>query len=219
MRNTTFSRAAARCAAALAAAIGVLVLLPGAAAAASVVKLSFSGQSASATFLFIDADGCLRQAATVSAVDGQSKDELTGHTSSSRGQVVLSAFNPCDGTSSFSFGATDLAPDDFTLGPNNSSASLKVTMQVTDLATGQTRPIQVDVTWIATDKGSTTKSTQRYTYPDGTKAVQRLDGVLRQAPATGTILDGTFDWTRGTTSQAGQTNISSTKTGYLTITR
>jgi hypothetical protein len=216
MRKTMFSRAAARCAAALAAAIGVLALLPGGAAASTVVKTSFSGQDASAYWLWESAN-CVQSSASVNAHDGQAKDELTGHTSSSLASVVLGFFNHCDGTAGFAYAIWEPAPDDFKVAPNLGSASLNATVQVTDAQTGQTRPVQVNLTWSATDKAYTTSLRQRVTFPDGTKQTLRMDGAIRTAVATGTILDGTFDWTGGRPPDFAA--LVETKQGSLTITR
>jgi hypothetical protein len=214
--STVFSRRSVVLGAVVAAAVSVAGLLPSGAAAATVASFSFSGLHASASFS--STQGCIETFAYVDAVDGKSKDNLTGHTSSSTTYVDFFAYNYCDGTYDEAFGPAALAPNAFTVKAGDLGlASLNATVDVFDYYSGQTRMLQVSLTWNANGGPTRSSYSSRYRLPDGTVYLSRSSGVSRPAVVSGTIFDGTLEYAAGASYSNGE--IDSTRNGSLTITR
>ncbi len=210
-----FSRALSLRATVLALALGAVALVPSTASAAPAGNYTFSGSSAGASFS--KADGCVSTNAYVSAIDGESKDNQSGQTSSSSVSLYVSQFNYCSYTGRSGYGYAELGPGDFDMPRSLGSASLKTTVNVYDYSTRQTLPVSVELTWTADGDATRSKSQYQTQYPDGTKLMYRSSGLFRPAVASGTISDGTVDYASG--GQANWAQLSATKSGSLVITK
>lgn len=187
-----------------------------ASAATTVAKFSFKGTSALASFYSVD--GCIVTEAVVTAVDGEAKNRLTGHTSNSLVDVIAVVYDQCqDTTLRYYYGsAIALAPEQFTIGQKQSTATLTASVPVYDFISGTTTNLAVDLTWTAISGPVSEKSTYKLVLPDGSRYQQSFSGIRADASATGTVSDGSINFTPSPSQSAV---ISSTKSGSLEITK
>jgi hypothetical protein len=195
-------------------AIGAVALVPST-ASATVGSYKFNGSTASASFSKVD--GCVYTDAYVFANDDEVKNNQTGRTSTSSVWLFVSRYDSCTNTYHSGSGYTELGQDDFEISPSLRSASLNTSVEVYEYGSGQTVPVSVALKWIADGDSSKDKIRYQTRYPDGSKVMYQSSGLFRQAVASGTISDGTVDYTAG--EQSDWAGLSSTKSGSLTITK
>jgi hypothetical protein len=198
----------------LAVAITALVgAIPAGASAATVSHTSFKGEHAYAAFAGSSPDGCVHTLTEVSANDGRTKDEITGHTSSSTAEIAASVFDECRGLFLFYLGSSDLSRDQFTVG--RTSAALTATVPTQDIVTGTTATYAISLAWTATGQPTTTRTVE-HSAADGSRSVFRAFGSFGDASATGTVSSGGANLAASPSSNA---SIGSANYGILLITR
>jgi hypothetical protein len=200
---------------AVAAITAVALAVPATASAATTVsKFSFKGTAALASFYSVD--GCIQTEAYVTAVRGEVKNRLTGHTSSSLVDVIAVVYDRCQDTTLRSYygPAVELAPEQFSIGQQQSTATLTASVPVYDFVSGTTTNLAVDLTWTAISGPVSEKSRYTRVLPDGSRYQQSFSGITADASATATVSDGSINFTPSPSQSAV---ISSTKSGSLEI--
>jgi len=170
----------------------LVTALPAHAAGAATLHFSFTGQFAEAAF--DNVDGCIETFVYVEAVDGRIKQ--TGHPEViSQALVVIEQFDNCAGVElMFALGVATLTPDQFQIDKKITTATLNATIEVTDFDSGNTFPVDVSVSW--TGSGPTVTEKDRFHIKGpGFKVNSRFNGTFRDATASGTVSDGTTNFT------------------------
>jgi hypothetical protein len=205
-----------RFALALAAVVSALVVaFPAYAAPADTIHFSFRGPSADAFFTSIDPSGCIQTDVTVFAVDGRFKQDGAPQVESSA-FVGISRFDVCTGTLLLdAFGSATLAPTEFVVDRELTSAALETTVTVTDFVSGTSFPVEMAVSWTGTGATFRQKTHSQIKTP-GFMQTSRFDGTFREAAASGTVSDGTTNFTPEPAAFAA---LRSVKEGAVTIVR
>jgi hypothetical protein len=178
----------------LALALSALVATPASAAGAETLHFSFKGQTADAFFSSVDPSGCVFTEVGVFAVDGRVKE--TGHPAvSSEAFIFISQFDACTDTLLLAAdGSATLAPGEFQIDQQLTTASLNTTIEVFDFVSGTSFPVDVSVSW--TGVGATFRIKDHFQIKTpGFKVNSRFDGTFREATASGTVSDGTTNFT------------------------
>jgi hypothetical protein len=178
----------------LALVLTALVAPSASAARAETLHFSFKGQFAEAAFESIDPSGCVDTFVFVNAVDGTVKEK--GHpAASSMAFIAIDQFDFCTDTELlFAEGEATLAAGEFQIDKMLTAASLNATIEVTDFVSGTSFPVDVSVVW--TGVGATRKEKDHFQIkaPDF-KVNARFMGTFRDATASGTVSDGTTNFT------------------------
>jgi hypothetical protein len=164
------------------------------AAGASSLHFSFKGQFAEAVFDSLDASGCVETFVFVEGVNGTVKE--TGHPAvSSMAVITIDQFDFCTGTETlFADGQATLAAGEFQIDKMLTSATLNATIEVFDFVSGTSFPVDVSVGW--TGFGATTTQKDHFQIKGpGFKVNSRFMGTFRDATASGTVSDGTTNFT------------------------
>jgi hypothetical protein len=150
----------------------------------------FKGTTALANFS--SNDGCVYAITSVFAVDGQSVDNITGHTSGLSAEVYDGAVDVCtsDSVVRRRYGEVDLAPGEFTYDKALDTAHLTASVPVYDYVSGTTSTLVVDVTWTAAAPAQQLSGTFHQVYPDQSVYTSRLFGAYVRSGAAGSVLDG-----------------------------
>ncbi len=190
--------------------------LPARAAGAETLHVKFQGQTAQAEFS--STKGCVQTVVYVLATDGRFKTDPGGPEAASGGEVYISKFDVCAQTQLVdAFGFAVLAPDEFQVDEQLTAATLTATIEVSDFTSGTSFPVHVSVSW--TGFGDTFSQDERYRQ-EGAPGVWvnfHLDGTFRQATASGTVSDGTTDFTPEPALLTGNTRLGSIKVGEVDI--
>jgi hypothetical protein len=190
------------------------VAVPTTASAATIYKTTFKGDNAYASFE--SPYDCGYTSAYVVAINGENKDNITGHTSPSSAELSVARIDYCSGESTSGFGRVDLASGQFTSDLKAGSATLSTTIPVTDYYSGGlVGNFSVDITWTATAGPITSKMSNRYTEADGSKFTYTSNGTSRPAIASGTVSADGLNFTP----ELGVGSLNSSKWGIVTITR
>ena len=198
----------------LACVIALTGALPGA-ASAEVHSYGFDGDNAGA--LFQSFDGCVQRTALVMPMKGRTRDNLTGATREASVLLQLMHFDVCHFSQAFRFGVVPLAPSSFHARGNLEAATLRGRVELSDWMTGAPVPIDLDLTWRATDQAQWEREGSHVRDEEGGLDIYRGRGLVRAATASGSIAEGSYDYVGGQESLFG--NISSTRGGQVTITR
>jgi hypothetical protein len=200
-------------------ALSALVSLPAPAAEAqtSRVGFSFHGDVAEAGFSSFDASGCLRTDVIIFALDGRiiGPDERD-----LRSVVVIDIFQTdvCAGdTLVFFFSSSEpLAADEFQVKDRLRTATLDATVEGFEFISGTSLTIDIHVTW--TGEGPISRLKERFQTSNGPGNffMEWRDFVSRHATASGTVTDGTTNFTPEPTDGA---QLLSVKEGQLEIIR
>jgi hypothetical protein len=133
--------------------------LPAGAAGAETVHVKFQGQTAQAEFS--STKGCVQTVVYVLASDGRFKTDPGGPQAASGGEVYLSQFDTCTQTRLVdAFGFAALAPDEFQIDEQLTTATLTATIEVSDSTSGTSFPVHASVGW--TGFGDTFSRDERY---------------------------------------------------------
>ena len=175
-----------------------------AAGSGSTTVFRFHGISAFAFFDNVSSDGCID---TSVDVDG------TQNGTSSEADVFIGKFDNCMGTPLLlAFGST-FNPD-FQVSNKLASASLSATISVFDDVSSTTFNVSVNTTWTAT--GPLSHEIQSFHFQTkGFIDNFHLNAAFRDAGASGTVSDGTTNFTPSPSLFA---QIASVKSGEVTIT-
>jgi hypothetical protein len=167
--------------------------LPVHAAGAETLHVKFQGQTAQAEFS--TTEGCVNTVAYVLASDGRFKTDPGGPEAGSGGEIYLFQTDVCTQTQLRSaYGFATLAPDEFQIDQQFTTATLTATIEVSDVVSGTSIPLHVSVRWHGS--GDTFSQDTRFheTTPE-LKVHFHMDGTFRQATASGTVSDGTTNLT------------------------
>ena len=167
--------------------------VPARAAPAETLHFRFQGQTAEAFFSSIE--GCVATDVFVFAVDGSIKTGPGRPTVESTASIFISQFDVCTGTELLAAdGFAVLAPGEFQIDQQLTAATLTATIEVFDFVSGTSFPVDVNVSWTGFGDTFSQKQRSHFTAP-GFKANSRFDGTFRQATASGTVTDGTTNFT------------------------
>jgi hypothetical protein len=171
----------------------------------------FSGGYANA--YFSSDDGCISNSVYVDA------GEHAGATQTSMGgpsvNLWVSSWNHCTWTTSFSGSAYQvrLSSDALQLSRQVTSASLNTTIPVMNYFTWQQVPLTIKLTW--TNTSAPVKSSQTFRYQsEDFMSSGRYSGTYAPAQASGTVSDGTTNYTPAPTTSA---QIAYVRSGQVTI--
>src|SRR6266498_5224316 len=190
--------------------------LPARAAGAETLHVKFQGQTAQAEFS--SAQGCVQTVVYVLATDGRFKTDPGGPEVASGGEVYVSQEDVCTQTQLVdAFGFAALAPDEFQIDEQLTAATLTATIEVSDFTSGISFPVHVSVSW--TGFGDTFSQDDRFHVKEapGVWVNFHLDGTFRQATASGTVSDGTTNFTPEPALLTGNTRLGSIKVGEVDI--
>ena len=173
--------------------LGLLSLAP-ALPANAVVKtehVRYKGLTVQA--YFSSTEGCIETVVYVHASDG-TVTVPGGPELASGGDVSLFQNDVCSHTElRNAYGRTQLTPDQFLIDEEFTTASLAARIDVFDAVTGASIPLDVSVTWIGF--GDTFNQDDRYHEEAPLLKVHfRLDGTFRNGTASGTVSDGTINY-------------------------
>jgi hypothetical protein len=87
-----------------------------------------------------------------------------------------------------------LAPGQFQIDNKLTTASLTATIEVFDFVSGTSFPVNVSVSWTGVGETFSVKQRSHQTFP-GFKINKRFDGTGRHGVASGTVSDGTTNFT------------------------
>jgi hypothetical protein len=161
-------------------------------AAAEAEHLRFTGLTVQANFT--STEGCTETIVWVHASDGTVIFEPGGPEAASGGDVSLFQRDVCTDTELRSaYGRTQLMPDQFQIDEEFTTASLAARINVFDAVSGAHIPLDVNMTW--TGEGDTFNQDEKY-HEDAPllKFHFRLDGTYRNGTASGTVSDGTINY-------------------------
>jgi hypothetical protein len=168
--------------------------LPAHAAGAETRHFSLKGQFATAVFHTVDSSGCIETVVSVIAEDGRTK-QANPPEATLRAMVELFQFDSCSGKLLLSaFGLATLTPDQFQIDKQFNTATLNATIEVADFVSGNTFPVDVSVRWTGSGDIIRDKNHVHLKEP-GFKLNARFTGTSRNATASGTVSDGTTNFT------------------------
>ena len=201
------------------AALGAVVVLvpPSAATAAgtathgNVTVVHLGGPLVNASFSTTDPGGCVTTDVFVSANSGTEQDQ-PGTTHYAVASVQIYQYDACtDTTLRDATGLSDtLATGAFQVSNQIDQASLHTTILASDLVSGASFPVTVDIGLVGTSDIVRDHSNTNEVYP-GCHIINRWKGSGRDAVATGTVSDGTTNLTPG---QSGSAEIGVVNTGF-----
>ena len=159
----------------------LVTVLPAHAAGAETQHFSFKGQFAEASFQSVDSSGCIKTVVTVIAQDGRIK-QAGPPEATARGEINLFQIDTCAGRLLLSaFGLLTLTPEQFQIDKHLNAATLSAIIEITDVVSGNAFPVDVSVNW--TGSG------------DIVRLKDPVHGTSRNATASGTVSDGTTNFT------------------------
>ena len=174
--------------------LGFLSLVPALPANAAVRTELVRYKGISVQAYFASTEGCIETIVYVHASDGTVKFEPGGPEAASGGDVSLFQKDVCTHTQLRSaYGRTQLMPDQFQIDEEFTTASLAARINVFDAVSGADIPLDVNMAW--TGYGDTFNQDERY-HEDAPllKFHFRLDGTYRNGTASGTVSDGTINY-------------------------
>jgi hypothetical protein len=190
------------------------VALPARAAGAETLHLSFDGLTAEASFSGLDPSGCVSTHVGVFADDGRFRTGTGQPEVAATATIVVSQIDDCTGTLLLAGdGLAVLAPGEFQIDDKLTAASLTATIEIFDFVSGTFLPVNVSVRWTGIGETFSSKDRLHQTFP-GFKVLKRFDGTGRLAAASGTVSDGTTNFTP---EPADFAQLSSVRQGELDI--
>jgi hypothetical protein len=185
-------------------AVSVLAPCPvaGAMVEKSVATLGLQGPLVDANFSATDPAGCVETDVFVAANSGTEQDH-PGTAAVGVASVNIYQYDACTGTTMLqAVGLKDsLGAGEFTVSKQLDRASLNSTINVTDIDTGNTFDVSVNVEWTGSGGITRDHSNTNEVYP-GCHVINRWKGSGRVATATGVVSAGTTNLTPGTSSDA-----------------
>lgn len=160
----------------------------------------FTGDFADASFVEFDVSGCVGAFVSVGGFRGKSQFPPGGPALTVSAIVSVTKFDFCTGTALFSsFGALNVDPSALTL--TGSEARLAATVPVFDFVSNTSVDAVVNMAWSAVGPAFRINSHSSANTPCSNEHT-RASGVFRPAEATGTVLIGGVNWTRGASTTA-----------------
>ena len=172
-------------------AFAALAPTTGATAGPLIASTGLSGPLVNAEFVSFDQTGCVETDVFVSANSGTEQDH-PGTLRYGVASVSLFVYDACtDTVVRQAVGLDDaLEPGQLQVSQQLDRATLDATIEATDIDTGATFPVHVDVTWTGTSDIHRSHSNTNDLYP-GCHIINRWKGSGRDAVASGTVTDGT----------------------------
>ena len=131
----------------------------------------------------------------VFAVAGRVKDGPGQPAADFFAEVFIDQFDFCTETGLISaFGTTTLSAGEFQIDKKITSATLNTTIEVEDFLSGTSFPVDVNVSWTGTGDPFREKDHSQIKTPTF-KLNSHFDGTFRDAEASGTVSDGTTNFT------------------------
>jgi hypothetical protein len=161
------------------------------ASAATVFK--FRGETASA--FFSSTDGCIATDVFISATEGVSQNPPGKGDPISQAFIFISQYNFCTDTLLLNAeGFALLSNADFDVSGKLDLATLNTTINVFDFVSNTSFDIFIDLTWTGIGPLSRQSNNSHFNTP-GCKIHSRFRGTFRSAEASGTVSDGTTNFT------------------------
>jgi hypothetical protein len=175
---------------------------------------TFQIREKGASVVYFSSEGCLETVMQVFTAENVSKGPSTPKTAATTAFVSIFQFDACTGDVLLdAFGFNTISASELQISKKIESATLNTTVTVTDQVTNNTFDVFVDLTW--TGSGPLRKdSTHQHSNTPGCKINFRVKGSFRSAEVSGSVSDGTTDFTQGASLTA---EIFSVKVGSLTI--
>ena len=174
----------------------------------------FRGESVSA--LFTNTDGCIETSVFVAATEGVLQRPPGPGSPVTEVAILILQYDLCSDTRLVSAEALTSVPEaDFQVSKKLEQATLNTTVTVTDFAADPIASFDVfiDLTWTAT--GPLSRQNNNINFNDhGCNIHNRLHGTSRTAEASGSVSDGTMNYTPQPSVQAF---ITSAKNGVVII--
>ena len=191
-------------------------VLAAAPASAETMHFKVRGQEAVAAFSSIDSTGCILTSAFVAAIDADVKTSPGPGEPDSRSFVIVSRYDRCTHVELLdAFGENTALPADAFVISELESATLLATIDVVDQVSGTSFPLSLDLNWTAT--GETGRVRDHYQLKTPAFSVNaKFNATSREASATGTISDGSTNYT---STPADFALLNSIKAGALEIVR
>ena len=188
--------------------LSLLVLAPASIASAAtggkVTTEHQRGPLINASFTSIDASGCIETDSFVTA-NRPTVHELPGQaTTTGIGAVNVFEYDSCTDTTLLqAVGQTDTLSDaEFQVSNQFDTAALHTTIPVTNIDTGDTFDLRVDVTLVGTSVISRDHENTNDFYGGGCHVLNRWKGSGRTATASGAVSDGVTNFTPSATDSA-----------------
>lgn len=184
--------------------IGALIFGPCAVAEAANAKVSvvnLRGPLVNATFSVTDPSGCIETDTFVSA-NLPSYQQLPGKPDTTGvASVGIFEYDACTDTTMLdATGLTDALPaGSLQVSKQLDRASLRMTLPITDIDTGATFSVDVDVVWAGTSTIHRDDVNSNDLYGKGCHVLDRWKGSGRTAQASGSVSDGVTNYTPTTT--------------------
>lgn len=191
--------------------LGLLVLSPFSVATAANSKVTVEnlrGPLINASFSAMDASGCIETDTFVTA-NRPTDQLLPGRgTTTGIGAVSIFEYDSCTDTSLLqAVGQTDtLSATDFQVSNQLDWASLRKTITVTNIDTGATFDVSVNVALVGTSVIARDHSNTNDFYGGGCHVLNRWKGSGRTANASGVVSDGVTNFTP-TATQSGEIGV------------
>jgi hypothetical protein len=184
----------------LAMALSMLVATPASSAEADTLHFTVKGPSAWASWHTFDPSGCVETFVQVAGFDDTTRLDQGGAPQVlPTATVVIFQDDRCTGTALLSAcncgpNALTVAEDAFQVVGKLDSATLNATLEVIDFVSNTSFPVHISVNW--TGIGETTREKiHSQTSTPGQLSIFRFDGMVREATASGTVSDGTTNFT------------------------
>ena len=182
--------------------LGLLILSPlslVSAASDKVEVVNLRGPLVNAWFTSFDASGCVETDTFVTA-QLDTYQHLPGRgTTTGTGAVSIFVYDACTDTSLLqAVGQTDtLGPAELQISNQLDTAAMHTTITATDIETGATFDVDVDVAWTSTSDITRDHANTNDRYPGGCHVLNRWKGSGRDAIASGVVSDGVTNFTPG----------------------
>jgi hypothetical protein len=156
----------------------------------------FRGESVNA--FFTNTYGCIETSVFVAATQGASQSPPGPGSPVSQVVLFISQFDLCAGERLVSAESVSTVPEaDFQVAKKLEQATLNTTVTVTDFASDSpaTFDVFIDLTWTGIGSLSRQSNNSHFITPLGCIINNRFHGISRTAEATGSVSDGTMNYT------------------------
>jgi hypothetical protein len=195
--------------------LGLAIAIPSRAASGQTVHMQFKGLTAEADFDTLDPSGCIETMVSLIAVNGSIKQD-GGPVASSGMFMFISQANNCTQTQLIlADEGVPLSPGALNIDSSLKAATLKATVNVTDLVSNTSLPVAISLTWTGSGQLANFEDHSNFRQPAfGFKSTIRDSGTFRPATATGSITLNDADLTSGASTGA---ELSSAKQGEVDV--
>lgn len=169
----------------------------------SSTTMNLRGPTANASFSTADPSGCINTDVFVSASGGIEQDLPGRGTPIHVASVSIYKYDSCNDVELLNAGGLteSLPAGDFQVSKQLDWATLTATVNVDDLVSGTSFPVDVDVSWTGTGSITRSRSHTNDIFP-GCHIINRWQGSGRTAAASGTVSDGVTNFTPTTSQDA-----------------